>query len=165
MNIFVQLLYLCRRKQPNVERTVRLNESSIYINLKRLREQLYDIQFLMSKADRIVYGTPLIGLCRDTMAKFIVAFTVGNQEKKVEYLLESIGYFGVLRCDLEACVRKNIIHFPEKKLTDEERKNASGASLVSSKKIDLFENVAKIDTEMCRWQASLTKGKTITDHK
>ena len=134
-NIFANLSYFCRRILSNGERTVRLNESSIYINLKRLREQLFDIQFLMSKADRIVYGTPLIGLCRDTMAKFIVAFTVGNPEKKIEYLLESIGYFGVLRCDLEACVRKNIIHFPEKRMTEEERKNASGAGRVSSKKI------------------------------
>ena len=165
MDIFKQKSYLCRKKQPNVERKVRLNESSIYISLKRLREQLYDIQFMMSKTDRIVYGTPLIGLCRDAMAKFIVAFTVGSQEKKVEYLLESIGYFGVLRCDLEACVRKNIIHFPARKLTDEERKNATGADLVSSKKLDLFETVAKIDTEMCRWQASLAKGKTITAPK
>lgn len=142
---------------------MRLNESSIYISLKRLREQLYDIQFLMSKTDRIVYGTPLIGLCRDAMARFIVAFTVGNQEKKVEYLLESIGYFGVLRCDLEACVRKNIIHFPVRKPKDSEQKDASGAVTVSSMKIDLFETVAKIDTEMCRWQASLAKGKTIID--
>lgn len=140
---------------------MRLNESSIYVNLKRLRELLYDIQFLMSKTDRIVYGTPLIGLCRDAMAKFIVAFTVGSQEKKVEYLLESIGYFGVLRCDLEACVRKNIIHFPEKK--HKEEKDASDANKVSPMKIDLFEIVAKIDTEMCRWQASLTKGKTVAD--
>ncbi len=142
---------------------MRLNESSIYINLKRLRELLYDIQFLMSKTDRIVYGTPLIGLCRDAMAKFIVAFTVGNPEKKVEYLLESIGYFGVLRCDLEACIRKNVIHFPERKLKEAERKEASGAALVSSMKVSLFEIVAKIDTEMCRWQASLAKGKTVID--
>ena len=144
---------------------MRLNESSIYISLKRLREELYDIQFLMSKTDRIVYGTPLIGLCRDTMAKFIVAFTVGSPEKKVEYLLEAIGYFGVLRCDLEACVRKNIIHFPERKPKENEQKDAAGAAPVSPMKIDLFEIVAKIDTEMCRWQASLAKGKTVTEPK
>ena len=81
----------------------------------------------------------------------------------MEYLLESIGYFGVLRCDLEACVRKNIIHFPVRKPKDSEQKDASGAVTVSSMKIDLFETVAKIDTEMCRWQASLAKGKTIID--
>lgn len=142
---------------------MRLNESSIYISLKKLREQLYDVQFLMSKADRIVYGTPLIGLCRDAMAKFIVAFTCGNQEKKIEYLLESIGYFGVLRCDLEACVRKNVIRFPVRKPKESEQKEASYAESVSPMKIDLFESVAKIDTEMCRWQASLAKGKTVID--
>ena len=144
---------------------MRLNESSIYINLKRLREQLYDVQFLMSKTDRIVYGTPLIGLCRDTMAKFIVAFSVGNPEKKVEYLLESIGYFGVLRCDLEACVRKNIIHFPVRKPKEGEQKEATAPAPVSSMKVNLFEMIAKIDTEMCRWQASLAKGKTVIDQK
>ena len=86
-----------------------------------------------------------------------------KEEKKVEYLLESIGYFGVLRCDLEACVRKNIIHFPERKLKEAEHKEASGAALVSSMKVSLFEIVAKIDSEMCRWQASLAKGKTVID--
>ena len=140
---------------------MKLNESSIYISYKELRKQLYDVQFLMTKADRMIYGTPLIEECRDAMQKFIMAYSAGSNEKKVELLLESIGYFGVLRCDLECIIMKNIIHFPKKKLDKEEKENAAPADMVSGKKIALFEVVARIDSEMCRWQASLSKGKTI----
>lgn len=141
---------------------MKLNESSIYVSLKSLRSQLFDIQFMMSKADRIVYGTPLIEECRDTMQKFIMAYTAGSVEKKTEILLESIGCFGVLRCDLECVIAKNIIHFPKKKLEEGEMKEIMPSDRVNSKKIALFETVAKIDSEMCRWQSSLSKGRTIS---
>lgn len=37
-----------------------LTESSIYISLKRLRRLLFSAQFNMTKANRIVYGTPVM---------------------------------------------------------------------------------------------------------
>ena len=39
---------------------MQITESSIFVGLKRLRNLMYQCQFLMQKADRIIYGTPLM---------------------------------------------------------------------------------------------------------
>ena len=63
---------------------MQLSESSIFIGLKRLRNLMYQCQFLMQKTDRVVYGTPLITSSGKALSAFILAFTV--KEKRIEYL-------------------------------------------------------------------------------
>ena len=126
----------------------RLDESSIYVSLKSLRDTLYRAQYLMQKTDRVVYGTPLMHACADTIKWYVKAYTA-RSEKKVEYLAEAIGAFAILRIDLEFCIDKNMIHYHKK--GDE----------VNSQKVELFKIVARIDNELCKWESSIAKGKII----
>ena len=94
----------------NKKRTkMQLTESSIYINLKRLRNLLYEAQFRMTTANRVVFGNTLMKYSAETISNFILAFTVGD--KKLEYLELSLGYFAVLRDDLSFCIEQNIIQY------------------------------------------------------
>ena len=88
---------------------MQLTESSIYINLKRLRNLLYEAQFRMTTANRVVFGNTLMKYSAETISNFILAFTVGD--KKLEYLELSLGYFAVLRDDLLFCIEQNIIQY------------------------------------------------------
>ena len=85
-----------------------LTESSIYISLKRLRRLLYSAQFGMTKGNRIVYGSPIMENIGKAISSYVLAFTV--MEKKLEYIEEAIGWFAVVRTDLEFCMDENIIH-------------------------------------------------------
>ncbi len=102
----------------------------------------------MDKTNRIIYGTPLMNHCGEALSKFVLAFEQSNEAKKISYLEESFACFVVLRTDLEFCEKMNIIHV----------KTGDGHS---TEKIELFKVVAKIDNDMCKWRASLAKGKTI----
>lgn len=131
------------------------------MNLKKLRRMLYQAQFNMMKADRMIYGTPLMEYCGKAIAAFILAFTV--KEKRVEYLEECIGYFSILRTDLEFCAMENIVKYPKRK----EKLDKDGKPIpwenkedaVNSQKIELFHLVGKIDSDMCKWRASLAKAR------
>lgn len=133
---------------------MQLAESSIYISLKHLRKKLYQAQFLMQKTDRVIYGTPLMEASGNTLKYFTLAFTV--KEKRVEYLDEAMGYYAVLRNDLEFCVEENIIHYSKPKKAE-----GSEMTYVNSQKVELFKLIAKIDGDMCKWRACLAKGKTV----
>lgn len=141
-----------------------LTESSIYISLKRLRRLLYSAQFGMTKANRIVYGTPIMENIGNAIASYVLAFTV--MEKKMEYIEEAIGWFVVVRTDLEFCMDENIIHFQKRSVVPQRDENGNELPIdprdeVSSRKVEIFELIGKIDGEMCRWRSSLARGKTV----
>lgn len=142
---------------------MQLTESSIYVNLKRLRRMLYSCQFRMQKANRIIYGTPLMEASGEAMGNFVLAFLVTDDKKM--YMDRCIGWFTRLRVDLEFCIEENIIQFPHRK--PEKDKNgkevpfADPRDAVNSQKIEIFRLVAKIDGDMCKWRTSLAKGKTL----
>jgi len=111
---------------------------------------LYEAQYLMQKTDRVVYGTPLMHACADTIKWYVKAYTA-RSDKKVEYLAEAIGAFNILRIDLEFCIDHNMIHYKKKE------------GDVNTQKVELFKIVARVDNELCKWEASLAKGKTIAE--
>ena len=133
--------------------------------MKRLRELLYCAQFHMTKADRVIFGAPIMATAGRCIALFVLAFTV--KEKCVEYLEECIGHFAVLRTDLDFCVRENIIKWKKRA----EKLDGDGNPVpwnderdrVSAQKVETFNLVAKIDGDMCKWRASLAKGKTVCE--
>lgn len=144
---------------------MQLIDSSIFIGLKRLRIELYKAQFLMTKSARIIYGTPLMEAVGDCIKYFCIAFSfTGDNARKLDYLDLCIGSYAVLRADLEFVVLENIIHYPRlKPAKDKDGKPIPTPSedLVSPQKVALFKLVAQIDADMCRWRASLAKGKTV----
>lgn len=138
---------------------MQLEESSIFVRLKRLRVMLYQAQFHMTKTDRVIYGTPLINACGEALGSFVIAFM--SIETKQKYMDLSIGWFTRLRIDLEFCVQENIIKF--KKRTpkpDEDPKDPRNE--VNSQKVEMFKLIAEIDRDMCKWKAS-SKGKSLHD--
>lgn len=132
-----------------------LQESSIYVGLSKLRDMLYQAQFLMTKADRMIYGDNLMKYNSECLKLFTMAFL--TKEKRIERLEECIGWFAVLRKDIEFCVRQNIIKYKKRMMDD----GLPESEYVNTKKIELFKVVAKIDDDMCKWRGSLTKGKTL----
>lgn len=132
-----------------------LQESSIYVGLSKLRDMLYQAQFLMTKADRMIYGDNLMKYNSECLKLFTMAFL--TKEKRIERLEECIGWFAVLRKDIEFCVRQNIIKY-KKRMMDN---RLPESEYINTKKIELFKVVAKIDDDMCKWRGSLTKGKTL----
>lgn len=141
-----------------------LTESSIYISLKRLRRLLYSAQFSMTKGNRIVYGSPIMENIGKAISSFVLAFTV--MEKKLEYIEEAIGWFAVVRTDLEFCMDENIIHFQKRSVAPQKDENGNEIPIdprdeVSSRKVEIFELIGKVDGDMCRWRSNLAKGKTV----
>ena len=115
----------------------------------------------MMKANRVIYGTPLMESCGKPISSFVLAFTV--PEKRVTYLEECIGHFAVLRTDLEFCVDEGIIQFKKrhngvdkngKPIEYEEKEDK-----ISSEAIEIFNLVGRIDGDMCKWKASLAKAR------
>ena len=80
---------------------MQLTESSIYINLKRLRNMLYEAQFRMTTANRVVFGNTLMKYSAETISNFILAFTVGD--KKLEYLELSSEWNKYVEFDRHRC--------------------------------------------------------------
>lgn len=132
-----------------------LQESSIYVGLSKLRDMLYQAQFLMTKADRMIYGDNLMEYNSECLKLFTMAFL--TKEKRIERLEECIGWFAVLRKDIEFCVRQNIIKYKKRMMDD----GLPESEYVNTKKVELFKVVAKIDDDMCKWRGSLAKGKTL----
>lgn len=137
---------------------MQLHESSIYIGLKRLRRKLYQAQFLMDKANRIIYGTPLMTQCGDALKYYILAFD--TKAKKAEYMDECMARFAVLREDLDFVNEQDIIHYVKRK---PKTSNPSPDEYVNAEKLELFEIVGRLDSDMCKYRASLIKGKTIVE--
>lgn len=80
---------------------MQLTESSIYINLKRLRNLLYEAQFRMTTANRVVFGNTLMKYSAETISNFILAFAVGD--KKLEYLELSSEWNKYVEFDRHRC--------------------------------------------------------------
>ena len=111
----------------------------------------------MGKADRIVYGTPLMEANGKAISSFVLAFTIPS--KRLDYLEETMGWFYVLKTDVEFCIMENLIRFKR-------RKEMEGEDVVkyeSSKKIELLKLIAQIDNDICKWRASLAKSKTLCE--
>lgn len=144
---------------PNKKYTMNLNTSSIYRGLKRLRNKLYEAQFLMDKSARMIYGTPLMIESGKTIQYFVLAFTIKGE--KLRYLDKAMAHYAVLRTDIDFCLSQNLIHYAKRK--PKETGIVTPASYVSTQKVELCKILGKIDDEMIRWRASLAKGKSVAD--
>lgn len=147
---------------PRKKDSITPEGSSIYVSMKRLRDLLYEAQFCMMKSARIIYGTPLMEASGKALACFTLAYSVRDSGSKTRYLDEAMGWYAVLRTDLDFCIQQNIIHYKKRNPKKGEDVNDMD-NYVNTKKVMMFEIVADIDERMCRWRASLTKGKTSCD--
>ena len=136
-------------------------------DLMRLRRLVYQCQFMMNKADRIIYGTPLVQTLMTAIMWFTRSYESREPSEKLSAADEAAMWFSVFRMDLTAAVEENIIKFPKRKPRPAFLPDGSigvpPEETVSSRKIEIVELVAKIDTGMCRWRSSLAKGRTAPD--
>lgn len=131
-----------------------MKDASLIHDLMHLRRLIYQCQFLMSKADRIIYGTPLVQEVMNTTMWFSRSYETKIPEDKVNSAEEASMWFTIFRMDIRAAVEENLIKFPKRKT-----KSDDPVEEVNSKKIEIVELVAKIDNELCRWRKSLYKGQ------
>ena len=136
-----------------------IEQASIYIGLKQLREQLFFIQSLMSKKDQIRFGTPILDECRQSLSFFVMAFC--NAEHRIEYMDRCIGMFAVLRADIDMCHNHHLIHYPANK--DDKGNKLPGPEAISSQQIELSALIGRIDSDMLKYHQSLAKGKIIAE--
>lgn len=107
----------------------------------------------MTQANRKIYGSALQQTCTEVLKHFTIAFV--NRHTRKDHLEEAIGLYMVLREDIDLCTRENIIHYTNK--------GGSTEDYVRLKKEELFMIVAKIDNDLGKWYASVSKDKTIID--
>lgn len=126
-------------------------------DLRRLRRIVYQCQFLMSKTDRIIYGTPLVQTLMQTAMWFTQSYESRDPERKADAADRAAMWFSVFRADLMAAVEENLVKFPKRKARN--GKTLTPAEEVNSRKIELVELAARIDDGLHRWRSSLTKGQ------
>ena len=145
----------------------RQRSSGTLHDLMRLRRLVYQCQFMMNKADRIIYGTPLVQTLMKATMWFTCSYENHDPREKLRAADESAMWFSVFRADLTAAIEENIIKFPKRKPKPTFLSDGSIGvppdDTVNSRKIEIVELVAKIDSDMCRWRSSLAKGKTASD--
>ena len=143
---------------------MKLEQSSIYIELIRLRKILCVCQYDMQKYRRVCDGSRLLMEINQVIKDFVIAYSVPNMREQL--LANLIGDYGVLRVDIDYCLEENILHFRKRK----PKKDKDGhplpqdvADKVSSFKVDMVTILGKIDADMNRWNRSVV-GKTPTAH-
>lgn len=136
-------------------------ESSIFAGLKRLIKLIYTSKFLSTKADRINYIEPTIRYLEMSLCKYIMAFNC--QDKRIEFMDECIGAFGVFRVLFEQNMERGVIHFIRKR--DKKGKVIEGNEGIPTEEIEIIDLIGRVDNDMSKYRLSLSKGKTIIDDK
>jgi|BioPla2DNA2_1021312.scaffolds.fasta_scaffold26188_2 hypothetical protein len=123
------------------------DKAGIYVDLYNMRKLLKRAQFAMSKADRIIYGTPVLVKNGEVLADFVLAYDFADERDK--YIRKMCADFEVLKLDLRIIAEDNVLKCP-----DPENARMKPETL----KIEIFELVARIDEGITKWRKSV-KGK------
>lgn len=130
---------------------MKTDKAGIYVDLYKLRKLLKRAQYTMTKADRIIYGTPVLEKNGDVLADFVMAYDF--EEERAKYIRKMCADFEILKLDLRIIAEDNVIKCP-----DPENAQAKPDTI----KMGIFELVARIDEGITKWRNSV-KGKTATD--
>ena len=151
-----------------------LNESTIYRGLTRLRKVLYRAQFATDKTTRKIHVTPMLLALREALGYFVMAFEVIDKTERANYMSKCIGAFYVVRSDLDFMMEENLFHFA--KYTKRETVEVDGRTVqvpLTTKeaveeqqfslrrKVEIYELIADIDRDICKYNNSISRGKTI----
>lgn len=83
------------------------DKAGIFIDLKALKRKLRLAQFCMTKADRIIYGTPVLASCKAVLAHFVMAYDFPDERDY--YIRQFVAEFTNLRIDIEELFEENVI--------------------------------------------------------
>ena len=120
------------------------SKSGIYVDGYELRRILKKAQFSMTKADRIIYGTPVLQECGEFLKNFVMAYDF--KDEKLKYIRKMCASFEVLKLDLRIILQDNIIRSP-----------GPHSSEMSPKefKIKILEYIARIEKGVNKWKNSV----------
>lgn len=83
------------------------DKAGIFIDLKLLKRKLRLAQFCMTKADRLIYGTPALSECKAVISHFVMAYDFADE--KDYYIRQFTAEFTNLRLDIEEMFEENVI--------------------------------------------------------
>lgn len=87
------------------------DKAGIYVDLYNMRKLLKRAQFAMSKADRIIYGTPVLVKNGEVLADFVLAYDFADERDK--YIRKMCADFEVLKLDLRIIAEDNVLKCPD----------------------------------------------------
>lgn len=124
----------------------KINETSIYKNLSKLRHILFYCINTMDKRHRITYGDALQRNIAEAIKEFALAYMF--KEEKKAHLDKFFGWFLLVEEDIRFCLKQNIFHLPKQK----EEESGYYVHPAAIKICTLIEN---IDNETCKYRGSL----------
>lgn len=140
----------------------RFDRASIYVDCKKLRRLLQKAQFCMEKADRIVYGTPVLEASGKIIGYFVLAYDI--PEERNHYIRKFLANFHILRTDIETINELNAIRETKDTHRLVKDRNSVGDVILkenysgdkpSSIRQQTTELIARIEVGMEKWQAFL----------
>src|SRR5574344_58683 len=72
-----------------------LDKTGIYVDCKKLRRLIQRSQKCMTKADRIIYGTPMLEMCGRVLSDFILAYDF--EDERSYYIKKFLSEFYVFK--------------------------------------------------------------------
>lgn len=136
------------------------DKAGVFIDCKKLRRVLYRAQKCMTKADRIIYGTPSLALIGDIIGEFILAYDLKGAEKKY-HIDQFLAKFYVLKTDIETMNEFGIIKETkdsrDQNILDDDGniiETVSGENFNAIRR-EMTELVARIDSGMQKWRNSV----------
>ena len=129
----------------------KITQQSIYIKLCRLRHLIKKMQYMMSKADRVIYGTELNVEINDCIKDFVLAYEY--REQRDHFIQQMIADFAVLKVALEGINHEGLLREPNVKTHQ-----ASPSELPASTDkmyLRVFEAIGSVDTDITKWRNSL----------
>ena len=140
-----------KRKKSMPKYPTSFSAKSIYIDLREMRKYLKEAMFLMTKGDRIVYGTPMLQAHAQCLRVFVIAQEF--KEEQYENLKRFVGYFAEFRMEMDLITEENVIHFAKPK----------DAEKLPALQLQIFTYIDRIDTALEKWKSSVRKGKTLVE--
>jgi len=131
---------------------MKTDKAGIYVDGYKLRKLLKRAQYTMTKADRIIYGTPVLKACGDFITDFVFAYDF--KEERDYYIRKMCADFEILKIDLRIIAEDNVLKCPDP---------ANALMSPDGFKIQIFELIARIDDGILKWRKSIEKEKGKTD--
>lgn len=130
---------------------MKADKKSIYVDGYELRKLLKRAQFCMTKADRIIYGTPVLEANIRAINDFVIAYEFDDEEERAKNIRRFCASFNALKIECRIIAEDNVL-----KVRDPEHPENNPETL---KKL-ISERIALIDDALEKWRSSVGKGKT-----